>query len=83
MSLPGYWNDHAVEPPRDPVPPSYVVDWRWGDNGAWNLQMDADGTPAVFADEDEAERYADQLRAELTDDGEPTPYRYQVRKVIW
>ena len=72
-----HWNMTQRIEPDDPPPPVWIVQERYG-SFDWYTSEDDDATPAVFDDERDAERYMAEREAELTDDGEPTNYRYRI-----
>lgn len=56
----------------------YVVQWTEEESPRWYYEHDEDGTPAMFWRERDAMNYVKAREAELTEDGEPTPYRYRI-----
>lgn len=76
------WNDHIVEPGTDPVMPTYLVEYREKGEGTWRLLHDEDWTPVVYMEESLAEDAVAMYRQKRTDDDEPTPYEYRVRRVF-
>lgn len=75
-----HWNQtqRSTEPDDDPKDPVYIVEVSWGGETPWQLDVDDDGTPAIFSLWDETDRYVTAREAEKTDDGEPTPYVYRI-----